>query len=200
MKHIPNILTISRIVLIFCFVLLANFDNRNDSCIQVSEYASYICHSVALVLAVIAGITDLLDGYLARKFNVVSDFGRLMDPLADKIFITATFVELLDYGMMPGWVLTAILVREFMVTGLRTLATSKGVIIAADKWGKLKTALQMTTLAVGGAAWIKLGGFSLTAGCMPIVWNVMLCLVVFVTLSSGLGYFIRFRKLFWDSI
>lgn len=200
MKHVPNILTISRIILIFCFVLLANFDASNPTCIKVSEGCAYTCHVIALIVAFIAGITDLLDGYLARKYNVVSDFGRLMDPLADKIFIVATFVTVLDYCMMPGWILIVILTREFMVTGLRTMATSKGVIISADKWGKLKTATQMATLAVGGAGWIQLGGFDLFSGWGHALWYVMLYLVAIITVGSGLGYFIRYRSTYLDSI
>ena len=102
MKHLPNELTVSRIILIFCFVVLANFDSANPTCIKVGENTAYLCHVIALVVAVLAGLTDLADGYLARKYHVESDFGRLMDPLADKIFITATFVMMLDYDMIPG--------------------------------------------------------------------------------------------------
>jgi len=200
MKHLPNALTISRIILIFCFVVLANFDNVNPTCIKVGADAAYVCHVVALIVAFLAGITDLLDGYLARKYHVESDFGRLMDPLADKIFILATFVMMLDYAMIPGWVLIVILTREFMVTGLRTLASSKGVIIAADRWGKMKTATQMFTLAFGGAAWIHLFGLDLGASPATIIWKCLQAAVVLITVGSGLQYFIRYRSLFSDSI
>ena len=199
MKHLPNELTVSRIILIFCFVVLANFDSANPTCIRVGEHAAYVCHAVALIVAVLAGVTDLLDGYLARKYHVESDFGRLMDPLADKIFITATFVMMLDYDMIPGWVLIVILAREFMVTGLRTLASAKGVIISADRWGKMKTATQMFTLAVGGAAWIHLFGLSLDSGTAAIVWKCLQIAVVVITVGSGAQYFIRYRSLFSGS-
>jgi CDP-diacylglycerol--glycerol-3-phosphate 3-phosphatidyltransferase len=200
MKHLPNALTVSRIILIFCFVVLANFDNENLTCIKVGADAAYVCHVVALIVAFLAGITDLLDGYLARKYHVESDFGRLMDPLADKIFILATFVMMLDYAMIPGWVLIVILTREFMVTGLRTLASSKGVIISADRWGKMKTATQMFTLAFGGAAWIHLFGLDLGASPMTTIWKCLQAAVVLITVGSGLQYFIRYRSLFSDSI
>ena len=200
MKHLPNALTVSRIILIFCFVVLANFDNVNPTCIKVGADAAYVCHVIALIVAFLAGITDLLDGYLARKYHVESDFGRLMDPLADKIFILATFVMMLDYAMIPGWVLIVILTREFMVTGLRTLASAKGVIIAADRWGKMKTATQMFTLAVGGAAWIHLFGLDLTVSPMTIVWKCLYFAVVLITVGSGLQYFIRYRSLFSGSL
>ena len=200
MKHLPNALTISRIVLIFCFVVLANFDSANPTCVKVGEHTAYVCHVVALIVAFLAGITDLLDGYLARKYHVESDFGRLMDPLADKIFILATFIMMLDYGMIPGWVLIVVLTREFMVTGLRTLASSKKVIIAADRWGKLKTATQMFTLAFGGAAWIHLFGLDLGGSTVSIIWKCLQGAVVLITVGSGLQYFIRYRSLFSDSI
>lgn len=200
MKHLPNALTISRIILIFCFVALANFDTANPTCVKVGEHTAYVCHVIALIVAFLAGITDLLDGYLARKYHVESDFGRLMDPLADKIFILATFVMMLDYGMIPGWVLIVILTREFMVTGLRTLASSKGVIISADRWGKMKTATQMFTLAFGGAAWIHLFGLDLGVSPVTIIWKCLQGAVVLITVGSGLQYFIRYRSLFSNSI
>ena len=200
MKHLPNALTVSRIILIFCFVVLANFDNANQTCIKVSADAAYVCHVIALIVAFLAGITDLLDGYLARKYHVESDFGRLMDPLADKIFILATFVMMLDYAMIPGWVLIVILTREFMVTGLRTLASAKGVIISADRWGKMKTATQMFTLAFGGAAWIHLGGLDLGTSTVSVIWKILQLAVVLITVGSGLQYFIRYRSLFSKSL
>ncbi len=200
MKHLPNALTVSRIILIFCFVVLANFDSVNTTCIKVGEDTAYICHVISLIVAFLAGITDLLDGYLARKYHVESDFGRLMDPLADKIFILATFIMMLDYGMIPGWVLIVILTREFMVTGLRTLASSKNVIISADRWGKLKTATQMFTLAFGGAAWIHLFGLDLRVSPVSVIWKCLQAAVVLITVGSGLQYFIRYRSLFLGSL
>ncbi len=220
MKNIPNQLTISRIALIFLFVILANFDSQNPTCIQVTPETAQLCHITALLIAVVAGITDLLDGYLARKYHWESDFGRLMDPLADKIFMVATFCMILDYGMMPGWILILILAREFMVTGLRTLATAKGVIIAADGWGKLKTALQMFTLACAGLSWVHvsmffervtpesgfwsflrpMAKFSVSEGWFVPYWTGLLYFVAFVTVFSGLLYFIKHRKLYLGAL
>ena len=210
MKHLPNTLTVSRIILIFCFVALANFDSTpgHTTCITVGENTAYLCHVIALIVAFLAGVTDLLDGFLARKYHVESDFGRLMDPLADKIFILATFVMMLDYGMIPGWVLIMILTREFMVTGLRTLASAKGVIISADRWGKMKTASQMFTLAFGGAAWIGLFGLDFKdfqvvgfgGSTVSVVWNCLQYFVVLITVGSGLQYFVKYRTLFLGSL
>ena len=151
-KMIPNYFTMSRIVLIFVFVVLANIrsDMQGFFIPRVSDCVAEVCHIVAYIVVILAALTDFFDGFLARKFHLESDFGRLMDPLADKIFVVGTFVTMAEYQMMPGWIIIVVLTREFMVTGLRMLATKKGVVISADKWGKLKTCLQMILLAVGG--------------------------------------------------
>jgi len=200
MKNLPNRITISRIFLIFIFVLLANVDNEKINFVNISAELSYGCHVAAFVVAVLAGLTDLLDGYLARTFGWESDFGRLMDPLADKIFMTAMFVMLCEYRLMPGWMVIAILSREFLVTGLRLIATNKGEVISADKWGKFKTFFQMMVILIGGMSWIHLFGLDLTAN--KTVWTLWYCLLILMTLItvwSGLSYFIRHRKLYLES-
>lgn len=200
MKNIPNQITVSRIILVFVFVLLASFDVSKDFTFHVSKDTAYICHVIALIVAVIAALTDLLDGYLARKLKVESDFGRLVDPLADKIFVLATYTMMVSYDIVPGWFLIIILAREFIVTGLRTLASAKGVIIAADRWGKLKTALQMAFLAIGGLSWINFLGFSVNKHPFEIFWWIFMGIVMLITISSGLGYFIKYKKLYMESI
>ena len=182
MKKIPNRITVSRILLIFIFVILANFDGGaypNPNCILVNEKFAYICHWIAYILAIIAGLTDFIDGHLARKYHVESDFGRLIDPLADKMFVLATYIMMVDYRLVPGWILIVMLAREFLVTGLRTLASGKGIVIAADKFGKIKTALQMIALFIGGASWLHIGGLDVTeqGTWIYIVWYVLLIMV-----------------------
>ncbi len=154
-----------------------------------------IIRSIAYILAILAGLTDLLDGYLARKWNQITDFGALMDPLADKVFVTATMLMAVEYKLMPAWIAVAVLSREFMVTGLRTLAAKSGVVISADRWGKLKTALQMIMLALAGLAW--LGFFDLTTKYTVqwYLWMCFLCGIVAVTFFSGIGYFVKYRDL-----
>ena len=142
--NLPNILTISRIVMVLIFVVLATLANVG----WVDAHWVFTMRLTAYALAILAGATDLLDGYLARRWNQVTDFGALMDPLADKIFVTATMLIAVEYRLMPAWIAVAVLCREFMVTGLRTLAAKKQVVISADRWGKLKTALQMVMLAI----------------------------------------------------
>lgn len=207
MKNIPNQLTMSRILLVFIFVVLAHFDDgSNQNSFQVSPQTAWICHLIAYCLAIIGGLTDLFDGYLARKYHWESDFGRLIDPLADKLFVMATFAMLVEYNYMPAWVLIAILAREFMVTGLRTLASAKGIVIAADKWGKLKTASQMAALVICGFSWVFCGKISWVPDLKEpgttahIVWMIILYIVAGLTILSGTSYFVKHKKLYMGSM
>lgn len=198
MKNLPNLLTVSRIFAVLIFVVLATFAERTFMPADAVRYVRL----AAYILAILAGLTDLLDGYIARKYNFVSDFGALMDPLADKIFVTGTMLMAVEYRLMPAWIAVAVLCREFMVTGLRTLAAQKQVVISADRWGKLKTALQMVMLCIAGAAWVIDGGdhYMHTAKWFGVrlwyLWIIYLSGIVLVTIGSGLGYFIKYRKLY----
>ena len=205
LRNLPNILTVSRIFAVLIFVAMASvahLDAMGDK--------SYVCtmRIVAVVLALLAGLTDLLDGYLARKYHWISDFGALMDPLADKIFVTGTMLIAVEYRLIPAWIAIAVLFREFMVTGLRTLAAKKQVVISADRWGKLKTAMQMSMLGLAGIAWVIEGNDTVPYFYNTCIWGIRiwyvwigyLTLIVLVTLLSGLGYFIRYRKLFTEQL
>jgi CDP-diacylglycerol--glycerol-3-phosphate 3-phosphatidyltransferase len=198
MKNVPNVLTVSRIFAVLIFVVLATFAEKD----YMSANAIFVVRLAAYILAIVAGLTDLLDGYIARKYNFVSDFGALMDPLADKIFVTGTMLMAVEYRLMPAWIAVAVLCREFMVTGLRTLAAKKQVVISADRWGKLKTALQMVMLGIAGAAWVIDGGAQYMHDAVWFgvrlwyLWLAYLTGIVIVTIGSGLGYFIKYRKLY----
>ena len=207
-RNLPNILTVSRIFAVLVFVAIASVSH-----LEAMGDKSYVCtmRIIAVVLALLAGLTDLLDGYIARKYHLISDFGALMDPLADKIFVTGTMLIAVEYRLIPAWIAIAVLFREFMVTGLRTLAAKKQVVISADRWGKLKTALQMTMLGIAGIPWFSgsIGinclreavlGVSVGGNIIGIrlwyVWLVFLCGIVMVTVLSGIGYFWRYRSLY----
>ena len=198
-KNIPNILTVSRIVAITIFVVLATL--ADYSYFKDRDSVTTL-RLIAYVLAIIAGITDLADGYIARRYNAVSDFGALMDPLADKVFVTGCMLMAVEYDLMPAWIAIAVLCREFMVTGLRTLAAKKQVVISADRWGELKTASQMVMLVISGAAWVIDGGAEYLRCAkwfgvrLWYIWIGYLVAIVLVTILSGLNYFIRYRKLF----
>lgn len=204
-RNLPNILTVSRIFAVLVFVAIASVSH-----LEAMGDKSYVCtmRIIAVVLALLAGLTDLLDGYIARKYHLISDFGALMDPLADKIFVTGTMLIAVEYRLIPAWIAIAVLFREFMVTGLRTLAAKKQVVISADRWGKLKTAMQMSMLGIAGIAWVIEGNNSEPYFYNTCIWDIRiwyvwmgyLTIIVLVTLLSGLGYFIRYRKLFTDQL
>lgn len=194
-KNLPNRLTVSRIVMIFIFVVFANISADKINFVKIPPEVSDTCHMIAFIIAVLAGLTDFLDGKIARRYKCESDFGRLMDPVADKIFIAAVFIMLSDYRIIPAWIVVVVLSREFLVTGLRLIAISDGVVISADKSGKFKTAFQMITLLVGGIGWVRLFGFNIFE---PTVWKIWYCLLLAVTLFtvySGVSYFVKNFKL-----
>ena len=199
--NIPNTLTVARVVIILIFVVLASLAGGEFYSADKMPSALLAIRGTAYALAILAALTDLLDGYLARRWNQITDFGALMDPLADKVFITATMVIAVYYQLMPAWIVILVLSREFMVTGLRTMAAKRGVVIAADRWGKLKTFLQMLMLALAGASWIGLydlkdKSFSYHGILLWDLWMAFLVIIVLVTVLSGLGYFIRYRSVF----
>ena len=147
MLNLPNILTLCRIALVILFTAVLAVDGVPRAEINsvtggwFSPISTTAC--IALWAFVVAAITDFLDGYLARKYNLITDFGKLMDPLADKILVCAAFIYLTYAGMCPFWVTIIIIFREFLVTGLRQIAVSKGCVIAADWCGKWKTGAQL---------------------------------------------------------
>ena len=102
---------------------------------------------LGLVIFLLAAITDFIDGYIARKYNLITDFGKFMDPLADKLLVTAALLILLENGLISAWVVFVILAREFIVTGFRTIAAAKGVVIAAGWLGKIKTVVQFIMIS-----------------------------------------------------
>lgn len=132
--NLPNQLTVSRLVLTLVFVAL------------LSGISGTWVKTAALAVFSLAAITDFLDGYLARRLGLITNFGKLMDPLADKVLMTAGFVLLSGLDLIPAWVVVLILAREFLVTGLRLVASAEGVVLAADSSGKYKTTLQIVTV------------------------------------------------------
>ena len=132
--NVPNQLTVARLILTFVFVALLSLEGVP------------FAKTGALLVFSLAAITDFLDGYLARKNNLVTNFGKLMDPLADKVLMCAGFVLLTRLELIPAWMVVVILAREFMVTGLRLLASAEGVVLAAENLGKYKTTIQIVTI------------------------------------------------------
>lgn len=164
--NLPNKLTLLRIVLILPFLLVLYLD---------VPFASYI----ALAIFIIASLTDMLDGQIARKRNLITDFGKFADPLADKMLVTAAMLWFVDIGQMPGWALLIVIVREFAVSGLRMVASDKGRVIAAGWSGKVKTASTMACIVLMFLP-------------IPAVLNtVCVGVIVVTTIYSGVEYFMK---------
>ena len=142
---------------------------------------------IGLGLFIIASLTDYIDGHIARKYNQVSDFGKFLDPLADKLLVIAAMSMFCEWGQMPAWALMLILTREFAVTGLRLVAVGKGKVIAAGWSGKVKTASTMIGLCVM-MAFPNVGWLSL----------VVIAVIVITTVYSGIEYFIQNWNCLWD--
>ncbi len=142
---------------------------------------------LSLVVFIIASLTDFVDGYIARHYNQTTDFGKFLDPLADKLLTIAAMAMFCEWGVFPAWALMIILTREFAVTGLRLVAVQKGTVIAAGWSGKVKTASTM----VGLCAMMALPGIAI------LNW-IVIAAIVGTTLYSGIEYFAQNWKCLWD--
>ena len=147
--NLPNKLTIFRMVLIVPFGILLLGDYGGWGWFKaifggVLEYMDY----VALAIFIIASLTDLIDGKIARKYNLVTNFGKFMDPLADKLLVSAAMIALVELGRIPAWIVIVIISREFIISGFRLVASDNNVVIAASYWGKFKTVFQMVMVCL----------------------------------------------------
>ena len=142
---------------------------------------------ISLAIFIIASLTDFIDGYIARHYNQTTDFGKFLDPLADKLLTIACMCMFCEWGVFPAWALMIILTREFAVTGLRLVAVQKGTVIAAGWSGKVKTASSMVGLCVMMAV----------PGIEILNWIVII-MIVCTTLYSGIEYFVQNWKCLWD--
>ena len=135
--NLPNKLTIFRVILIPFFVVFLLLDPSN----QTYRY-------IADAIFIIASLTDMLDGKIARKYNLVTNFGKFMDPLADKLLVSAAMICLIATGQLAAWIVIVIISREFIISGVRLIASDNGIVIAASYWGKFKTVFQMLMIIV----------------------------------------------------
>ena len=148
----------------------------------------------ALGVFIAASLTDLLDGYIARHYNQITNFGKFMDPLADKVLVMAAMCWFVEEGRMPGWVLAVVLLREFAVSGMRLVAVERGRVIAAGWSGKVKTAATMVCLCL-----MLITGAPEPWDSAPDLTAVIACAVIVVTtLYSGVEYFVKNRDVFKD--
>ena len=170
-------ITLVRVAFIPVFMLLMYLSNGQPGVWLWTAFGVFI----------VASITDFVDGYIARKCNQVSDFGKFLDPLADKLLVIAAMVMFCEWGQIPGWALMLILTREFAVTGLRLVAVGKGKVIAAGFSGKVKTASTMVGLCVMMAfpnvEWVSIA---------------VVAVVLVTTVYSGVEYFLQNWNCLWD--
>ena len=189
--NLPNKLTIARMCAIPVVIVV--------SLLSVLQNVSRVVNVQLLILLVVfalASITDFLDGKIARKYNLVTNFGKFTDPLADKLLVMATMIAMLELGIFKafgisfGFVITIILAREFAVTGLRTLAADNGVVIAASKLGKSKTVTQMAMIIYVLA--INMVDINNNIGiAKDIITLVLVSLATIMTIVSGIDYFVK---------
>jgi CDP-diacylglycerol--glycerol-3-phosphate 3-phosphatidyltransferase len=175
----PNLVTLSRLFLAVPFLFLLELQGWER---------------VAMGIFVVAAATDWVDGYLARKLNQVTELGKLMDPLVDKVLVTGGLVGLASHGIVPAWSVTIVLFREFLVTGLRALEAQRGVIIAAGWLGKVKAAVQM--IAIAALLWcLEPSGRALENTLLAAAAIVCYWVGVGLTLASGIQYLWSARTL-----
>ena len=174
-----NKLTILRVILVPVFLAFMLIDG-------------FAWQMAALVTFIIASLTDMLDGQIARKCNQITTFGKFADPLADKMLITAAFLGFMAQGVINVWAVMIMLVREFMVSGVRLAAVSEGEVIAASFWGKFKTVSQMVAVIV---AFLVLNIPAVSESMAYIITNVFVWISVVLTVASGADYLVKNWKL-----
>lgn len=191
--NLPNKLTVLRIFLIpiFMIVLLAPF---NWGVLVVGGTVIPVTQFVATIIFAIASLTDYADGKIARKHNLVTNFGKFADPLADKMLVMTAFILLVQMGKAPGWVIAIIVCRELAVTGLRLLVVeNNGKVMAAAMPGKIKTTTQMLAIIFLFLNDIFFASWNIPMGL------ILLYICLFFTIYSGCDYFYHSRKIFADS-
>lgn len=178
--NLPNKLTTLRIILIPFFILFMSLPILGEA---EGRYT-------ALAIFCIASFTDFLDGYIARKYNLVTNFGKFMDPLADKLLVAAAMICLMDIGRFPALALQIIIAREFIISGFRLVASDNGIVIAAGMMGKLKTVATMVTIIV-----LLL---ELPFGFMTLVEDVLIYITVALTIISLIEYIYKNKNVILD--
>lgn len=175
--NLPNKITMLRIMMIPFFIaaLLIEFPYHQP---------------IAAALFIVAALTDSLDGHLARSRNLITDFGKFMDPLADKLLVCSALICFVQLGSVPAWMVIIIIAREFAITGLRTLAASDGIVIAASKWGKAKTMSQMIAIVI-----ILFNDWPFSIINIPM-GSIMMVIATILTLISGIDYLVLNKKVF----
>lgn len=190
--NLPNKITVSRILLIpiFMVIMLAPFDWGE---LNLGKETIPVTHFVGALLFIIASTTDWIDGYYARKLNLVTDLGKFLDPLADKLLVSAALIILVQLGFAPAWIVILIISREFAVTGLRLVLAGTGEVVAANMLGKIKTWAQIIAVSA-----LLLHNLPFELLSIPF-GTIALWIAAFFTVYSGWDYFAKNKQVFLNS-
>ena len=172
--NLANKLTMLRILMIPVFIAVLVYSKDRD----------IVYRYIALGIFIIASATDALDGYVARKYNMITDFGKLMDPLADKILVSSALIILIELGNISSWIVSIVIAREFIISGIRLIATEKNIIIAASPLGKLKTVSQMLSVIL----------MLLSIKAISLITDLSIWLMCILSVISLLDYIIKNKK------
>lgn len=191
--NLPNKITVSRILLIpvFMVFMLVDFGMGN---VTVAGTEMKTGHLIGGLIFIIASITDWLDGYIARKNGLVTNMGKFLDPLADKLLVSAAFIILVELGTAPSWIVIIIISREFAVTGLRLILAGGGEVVAANQLGKIKTVAQILAIV-----FLLLNNIFFESINIPF-GEIMLYIALIFTVWSGADYFYKNRRVLLDSM
>ena len=173
--NLPNKLTTLRVIMIPFFVFFLLWQNGENRTFRM----------IALALFIIASLTDLLDGKIARKYNLVTNFGKFMDPLADKLLVCSALICLIELNALPAWMVIVIISREFIISGFRLIASDNGVVIAASYWGKFKTTFQMISVVL----------LILDIPALAFVTTICVWIALLLTIVSLVDYIYKNHKI-----
>ena len=173
--NLPNKLTVARVCMVPLFMVALMLNTE-------------VSRVVATVIFALASFTDMLDGKIARKYNLITNFGKLMDPLADKILTAAAMVCLVELGDLAAWIVVIILFREYAITGLRSVAASENIVVAANIWGKVKTVCQMIALM------LLMLKPQIVALCGVNLGLILMYVALLLTVYSGVDYVVKLKK------
>lgn len=188
--NLANKITLARVILVPVFVVLimASQIPGLAGLVANGTLSQNVLNWCALAVFIIASVTDFLDGYIARKYNMISNFGKFMDPLADKLLVCSALICLLALGRINVFLVLVIIARDFIISGFRLVASDKGVVIAANMWGKVKTTMQMIMIGFMIPDW----------DAVHIICVILAWVVLFLTVYSLMDYLIRNRHVLKD--
>ncbi len=193
--NLPNKITVARMLLIPIMIIIPYLELNNTlfGSVTVGSF-------ITLIIFLIASLTDFLDGYLARKNNLVTTFGKFLDPIADKLLVLSALIMLVEQGIIPGWIPIIIAAREFIVSGIRMLAAGDGKVIAASWYGKVKTVSQMVAISfafLSTNTFMQFTSVEMSAGALilNILMSLAMIVAVLTTILSGVDYFMKSKDI-----